>query len=344
MLAIVGILLAALGSWAPAVEAQGAASQVTVPLPAIGIGFVRHAFGAWTTRIADGGFTTATGRNLRWFPHDTDSSLAAALASGKLDIAIMGASVAASTAARGLDLRIFYVLGASGGSDGLVLSTARGVPGTQPNTLKGMVIAVPFGSSSHFRLLESLKRWSIGVNSMRIVNLQTTQIADAWRRGEIDGAAVSQPLLGLLSAQGRLMPLPETSPHAGLVVAVANTDFAARHLVFLSRFVDVVARADVAAHALAVGRDKDAADVLSISFITGLPAQTVVDGISRYRPPSLESQASPTWLGGGAQSGLAAELRGIIDVWRSGGRLAGNEPDYAALISVDPVQLALTYR
>ncbi len=305
---------------------------------------MRHAFGAWTTRIADGGFATATGRNLRWLPHDTDSGLAAALAAGKLDIAIMGASVAASTAARGLDVRIFYVLGASGVSDGLVLSTARGMPATDPSSLKGKVIAAPFGSSSHFRLLESLKRWSIGVNSMRIVNLQTSQIAEAWKRGEIDGAAISEPLLGHLSLHGRLMVLPETSPHAGLVVAVANTDFAARHLVFLSRFVDVIARADVAGNAQKAGKDVDGPDVLSISFITGLPAQAVVDGFSRYRPPPLDVQASPTWLGGGAQSGLAAELRGIIDVWRSGGRLAGSDPDYSALISVEPVQMALTYR
>ncbi|CAN0492934.1 unnamed protein product, partial [Phaeothamnion confervicola] len=147
-------------------------------------------FGAWTGRIADGGFQTATGRNLRWLPHDTDSAVAAAFAAGKLDIAVMGASVAVSAAQRGIDLKILYVMGHSSTADGLVLSNQKQLALVEPKALQGKVIATPFGSTPHFRLLESIRRWGFSVTSMRLVNLQTSQIAEAWRRGEIDGAAV----------------------------------------------------------------------------------------------------------------------------------------------------------
>lgn len=313
-------------------------------LRSLNVGLVRHAYGSWAAKIADGSFDTATGRTVRWYPHDTDSTVTAALASGRLDIGLMGASVAASAMARGLDLRIFYVLGASADSESLAIDVATFKPG-EPKSLQGKVIAVPYGSTPHFRLLETLKRWGASVPSMRIVNLQTAQIAEAWKRGEIDAAVVSDPLAAQLGTRGQRLPLPATSELTGLMVFAATAEFVAQHGVFLSRFVDVIARADEADGTAAKPEARpDSPDVRAIGFMTGLTPEAVAASLARYHPPRLIEQAGPAWLGGGAAAGLVTHLKAAIEVWRWAGRLSGSEPDLAFAVAVEPVQMALRYQ
>ena len=351
--ALVGlfVLFATLGFGLLPLQRASAQEGAPPPLRSIGVGFARHAFGPWTARIADGSFTQATGRRLRWLPHDTDSAVAAAFASGKLDIAIIGASVAVAAAQRGIDLKVFFVAGSSSLSDGLVMMAHKdSVPG-EPKSLQGKVIATPFGSSAHFRLLESCRRWGLSMTAMRLVNLQTQQIEGAWRRGEVDGAAVSSPLLEALMTRGHPVPLPEpaartsaSSGHTGLMLMVASSEFVASHAVFLSRFVDVVARADLAMaqKGLANAEREDA--INAVTFITGVAPEAVSASMLRYRPPALAEQSSSRWLGGGPQSGLVAEMDRIADLLRWAGRFSGKDIDFAALLAPEPVQLAATYK
>lgn len=313
-------------------------------LKQINVGFVRHAYGTWTARIADGGFDTATGRSLRWFPHDTDSTLMAALASGRLDVGLVGTGVLAAALARGLDLRVFYTLGASAESEGLVMAADAVFRFAEPRSLQSKVIAVPYGSAAHLRLLENLRRWSLSVSSMRIVNLQTSQIAQAWQRKEIDAAVVSEPLLGHLAQRGRLIPLPPTGKQGGTLVYIAAADFIAQHIVFLSRFVDIMARADAAFADSTGPLDETRAEVRSIAFMTGLTPTEVIASIGRYQPPALPEQVSSRWLGGGAESALLAEIRSNNDTWRWGGRLTGPDPDLSTVLAPEPVEMALSYR
>lgn len=337
------VLLAAPGDAAAQEIKPDRAGQV-VPLRPINIGFVQHAYGTWTAKIADGGFELATGRTMRWLPYDADSAVASALASGGIDIGLMGTSVVAAAIARGLDLKVFYVLGGPPDSEGLVLGADITFRFGDMKTLQSKVIAVPFGSTPHFRLLQSLRRWGVALSAMRIVNLQAGQIADAWKRGDIDAAAVSQPMLGRLSGQGYLVPLPVSGGQTSVLVFAAAGEFYVQHMVFLSRLVDVMSRADSAFASMSGPLTVDRADVRSIAFVTGLDPADVIASIARYRPPPLEEQATPSWLGGGALSGLAAELKANAEVWRWGGRLTGTEPNYPAAMAPEPVQMAISYQ
>ena len=313
-------------------------------LKPINIGFVSHAYGTWTVAIADGGFERATGRSLRWYPYDTDTAVMAAHASGRLEIALVGTGVLAAALARGLDLRIFYVLGGSTDSEGMVMTPDSVFRFAEPKTLQNKVIAVPYGSTAHLRLLESLRRWGLSVPAMRIVNLQTKQIAEAWRRNEIDATVVSEPLLSRLGKYGRTIPLPASSGQTGLLVYVASADFVAQHVVFLSRFVDVMARSDAAFSSTSGPLSEDRAEVRSIAFVTGLEPAEVMASIARYRPPALEAQASAAWLGGGADSALVTELKANAVTWRWGGRLTGPEIDLSTVLAPEAVVMALSYQ
>ena len=321
-----------------------AAEERAADLKPISIGFVRHAYGTWTAKIADGSFEMATGRVLRWLTFDTDSGAVAAMASGRLDLALIGTSVAAAALVRGLDLRVFYVIGNADDSEGLLLNGDRPFRAGDPKSLHNLVVAVPFGSTPHFRLLQSLKRWGVAPANVGLVNLQTPQIVDAWSRREIEAAVVSEPLLGQLKTTGRLVPLPPAGGQEGLLVFAGAAEFVASHMVFLARFVDVISRADAAFTSMSGALSEDRAEVKSIAFLTGSPPSAVLAAIARYRPPSLDEQASAKWLGGGAASALAAELKANAEIWRWAGRLDRVERDFSAAITPVPVEQALKYQ
>lgn len=333
------------GLFAGTARAQPAGAERAAPpgLRQINVGFVRHAIGAWMTRVADGGFESDTGRTIRFQPHDTDSSIAVAMASGRLDIGLIGAGVAAASIVRGLDLRLFYVMGSSPDSEGLMIGPGVSLKPGDGKALHGKVVAVPFGSTPHLRLLESLRRWGGNLSSIRIVNLQTSQIKDAWLRGELDAATASEPLLGELTGRGERVPLATGAEQTGLMVLAAPAEFVGQHIVFLSRFLDVIARADRALGKNLPGLTPDHPGVVAIAALTGLPTTSIAGSIGRYRPPRLDEQASPTWLGGGQAAGLVAHLKSVIEVWRWAGRLPAGDPDLAAAIALEPVLMALGY-
>jgi taurine transport system substrate-binding protein len=310
-------------------------------LPTISVGFVRHAYGTWTSRIADGGFNSGTGRTIEWLPYETDSAVAAALASGRVQIGLMGANVVAAVFSRGLDLRIFYVLGASRDTEALLIAGSAPFRAGDAKNLRQRVIAVPFGSTAHFRLLQSLKRWGVAPADVRIVNLQPRQIAAAWQQNEIDAAVVSEPTLSMLRDQSRAIPLPGAGGMEGLMVLATNAEFLKSHDVFLARFVDVISRSDAAFTEHEGPLDETRSEIRAIAQLTGTPERSVIEAIARFRPPSLEDLASPRWLGGGSAAALAAELRAEAELWRWAGRLETLVADYSLAVSPHPVERAL---
>lgn len=321
-----------------------ASKQGKQELPTIAVGFVRHAYGTWTARIGDGGFEAGTGRNIQWLPYETDSAVAAALAANRIHIGLMGASVVAATYSKGLELRIFYVMGGSVDTEALLLSGSVHYRAGDPKSLRQRVIAAPFGSTAHFRLLQSLKRWGMTLPDVRVVNLQPRQIAGAWMRNEIDAAVVSEPVLSMLGADSRTVPLPGAGGLEGLLVLATTADFLKSHDVFLARLVDVIARSDEAFASRTGPLDENQPEIRSIAQLTGTPERSVIEAIARYRPPALEDLASPRWLGGGAQSGLAMELKHNAELWKWAGRIAALVHDYTAAIAPQPVERALALR
>ena len=311
-------------------------------LKPVSIGFLRHAYGTWTSKIADGGYERAAGKSVRWIPFDTDSAVAAALASGKIDIGMMGASVVAAAVTRGLDLHAFYVMGWSLDTEALVVSSAFKFKPSDPKGLINKVVAVPFGSTAHFRLLQSLKRWGVAPSDVRLVNLQPQQIVEAWAHAELDAAVVSEPTLSELRVGSHSVPFPRASGKEGLLVFATGSEFLQRNAAMLARFVDVTARADTVFSEGDGPVTTDRPEIRSIAFLTGLPAEAVLESIARYRPPPIQDQASERWLRGGAASGLAMELKSSAELWKWGGRLDKVNPDYAGAVALPPVEQALS--
>ena len=61
--------------------------------------------------------------------------------------------------------------------------------------LKGKTVAAPFGSTTHYLLLQALADEGIDPSSMTILDLRPNDIAAAWARGDLDAAWFWEPNL-----------------------------------------------------------------------------------------------------------------------------------------------------
>jgi taurine transport system substrate-binding protein len=320
------------------------ASLGTPLLKPVRVGFPRHAIGTWSMRMLDGGFDKAMGRTIDWVPYETDDAVVVAMSAGQLDIGLIGAGVVANAVARGMELQAFSVICGPGDAEMLAFRSDRGMDRGAARTLHGKVIAVPFGSTAHFRVLESLRAWGMSPATTRIANLQLDQIAPAWSRREIDATAAARKLLEGLTPAGAHLPLVTAGEHSSLLLFVAPRAFVSAHLVLLSRFVDLLARTDEAYRSGSSGAADKTVALERIARLSGIPSAQIASAIAAYRPPALAEQASTAWLGGGATAGLALHLKAALDVWRWAGPLGATPPDLTATISPTPVRMALSYR
>jgi taurine transport system substrate-binding protein len=99
--------------------------------------------------------------------------------------------------------------------------------------LKGKKIAAPFGSTTHYLLLNALADEGIDPASMDIIDLRPNDIALAWSRGDIDAAWFWEPALGrVLKDDGHLFTTSGLMAARGYPtwdVGVVMNDFAKKY-------------------------------------------------------------------------------------------------------------------
>ena len=92
-----------------------------------------------------------------------------------------------------------------GPAEDLVVRTAAGIK--TPADLKGKRVAVPFGSTSHFRLLGLLKETGLTQKDVTVLDLKPDAAVAAWIRGDIDAAYSWNPARSKMrEAGGELLP------------------------------------------------------------------------------------------------------------------------------------------
>jgi taurine transport system substrate-binding protein len=251
--------------------------------------------------------------------------------------------VAAAAIGRGLDIKLLLAMRTAPECEGLAVTANSPIRPEDPKSLTQSVIAVPFGSTSHFRLLQSLRKWGASPTALRLANLQATQISQAWRRREIDAAAISEPMLGVLAKDGRLVPLVAPSTKVGLILLAARADFVATHVVFLSRLIDLMTQP---ANAKALGiseQSVDSKEVEAIARISGLQPSEIPAAVELHQPPQIDEQLSDRLLGGDS-SLVASQLKEALEVWRWAGRPSHADADLSDAIALEPLQRARSYR
>lgn len=290
----------------------------------------------WRYAQASGEVEKATGYKVRFRKLDSGADVIRALASGSVQLGEAGSSPIAAGLSQGLDISLFWVLDNINDAEALVARNGSGV--TSVAGLKGRKIGVPFVSTSHFHTLVALQAAGVNPNDVKIVNLRPPEVAAAWARGDIDATYIWDPVLAKVKQSGTVLTtsgqVAKESGKATFDGFVVSRKFARENPELVTRFVKVLAAADADYRAHAAAWKAGSPQVAAVAKVSGANAQDVPASLALYAFPTAAEQASPTWLGGGAQSGAAKSLAATATFLKSQGTIQTVLSDYSA--GVDP--------
>ncbi len=185
---ILGIMTAAGGTWAQQKE-------ITIAYQAIN--------GPFVTAVDSGEIEKSTGYKINWRKFDSGAKVATAMASGDVQLGVIGSTAFTAAVSRGVDVQLFWVQDDINEAEALVVRNGAGI--NKAADLKGKKIGVPFVSTSHFHTMFFLDLSSIKPGEVKLLNLQPNQISAAWERGDIDAAYVWDPVLSKLKQSGKVL-------------------------------------------------------------------------------------------------------------------------------------------
>ena len=284
----------------------------------------------------------ATGYKINWRQFGGGGDVIRAMASGDVAIGEVGSTGVATAISQGMDVELFWILEDIASAEALVARNGSGV-----NTiadLKGKKVGTPFVSTSHFQLLYALQKAGLKPGDVQILNMRPPEIAAAWGRGDLDATFIWDPVLSTVKKNGKvLMTSGEICKQGactfdGLVV---SRKFAAENPAFMLALVKAIAKADADYRANPKTWTADAAKTAAVAKWSGGKPEDVGDAMALYGFPSLKEQASPAWLGGGADGAAAKALAQQANFLKEQGRLQAVVPDYSKSVSTQWVTEAM---
>lgn len=284
---------------------------------------------------ADGAYAREISQKIDWRLFNSGAEVLTALASGSVDLALIGSSPLAAAVANNLDIEVFLLATDLQSAEALVVKNGAGI--YQPQDLIGKKIATPFSSTAHYSLLSALKHWKIKPNQVRLLNLKPAEINAAWRRGDIDAAFVWSPALANIKKTGRVMTDAAQVGQWGaptFEVWVARRGFAAQHPEVLRQFADVTLRYYAAYQANPAAWTAQSSQVEKIAKITGVDAVDVPELLAGAKYPDRHAQLSAVYLGQGTEKNISQAVNFLKDL----GLVRQVSPDYQKFVTTRFIQ------
>lgn len=291
--------------------------------------------------IASGAVEKATGYKVNWRQFDSGAKVATAMASGDVQVGVIGSSPLTAAVSRGVDLQLVWILDDINEAEALVVRNGSGI--AKPADLKGRKLGVPFVSTTHFHTMFALEQWGIKPSELQILNMQPNQIAAAWTRGDIDAAYVWDPALGRIKQTGKVLITSGELSKKGKATfdgVAAQRAWAEAHADFMARFLKTVSDAYAGFRANPAAWGADSPQAKAIAAKIGGEPKDIAEALKLYAYPSAEQQATETWLGGrdgGAVKALKATAQFLVEQKR----IDAMAPDYNRYVTPKYVEAAL---
>jgi taurine transport system substrate-binding protein len=283
----------------------------------------------------------ATGYKINWRQFGGGGDVIRAMASGDVAIAEVGSTGVATAISQGMDVELFWILEDIAAAEALVARNGSGINSIAD--LKGKKIATPFVSTSHFQLLYALDKAGIKATDAQILNMRPPEIAAAWSRGDIDATFIWDPVLGQVKKNGKVLTTSGDICKQGACTfdgLIVTRKFAKENPEFMVALVKALAKQDADYRGNAKAWTGDAAKVAAVAKWSGAKPEDVPDAMALYGFPSLQDQASPAWLGGGANGAAAKALAQQANFLKEQGRLQTVAPDYSKSVTTEWVTRA----
>ena len=256
-----------------------------------------------------------------------------AIVSGDVDTASFGSSPIALGIANGIPYKAVFVSYIEGGNiEALVVKNSTGVKTVEG--LKGKKIATPFGTTSHYALLNALKLAGLTEKDVTLVDMGGKDIVAAWLRGDIDAAYIWSPALDECLKDGTIVTNDGDLAKKGVTIpeiAVARSEFAKKYPTLVKQYVEALIKTN---DLVAKDVDKSTKDVAAWEGITEINAKgQITDNIW----VSGKDQLSSAYLGTSTSKGKLAETLTTIAAFHAAQGNLKKAPDKSVFENaIDP--------
>lgn len=164
---------------------------------------------------------------LKWASFAAGPPINESFAAGQQDFGFLGDTPAIIGKSAGINTRIVGLTSTGPKSLAVVAAAKSGIK--SPKDLKGKKVAVVKGSYAHHLLVLVLQKGGLTVNDIELINLSQADIATSIVNGNIDAAAVWEPLITKLESQGAVRVVADgTGIKKGVLVIIATNDFVSK--------------------------------------------------------------------------------------------------------------------
>lgn len=295
----------------------------------------------WRWVQQTGEIEKATGYKINYKKFGGGGDVVRGMASGDVQMGEIGSTGIATAISQGIDVELFWILEDIASAEALVVRNGSGINSIAD--LKGKKIATPFVSTSHFQLLYAMNKAGIKPTDAQILNMRPPEIAAAWGRGDIDATFIWEPVLSSVLKNGKVLMTSGDVCKQGACTfdgLVVTKKFAKENPEFMVAFVKAIAKADADYKANPKGWADTSDKAKAVAKWTGGKLEDVPASMKLYGFPSPAQQASPEWLGGGANGGAAKALTQQANFLKEQGRLTSVAPDYSKSVTAEWVTKA----
>lgn len=266
---------------------------------------------------------------VNWHHFETGIDVNMAVAAGSIDAGLVGSPMAASGISQDLPYKVAWIHDVLGDNEALVVKEDSGIETL--DDLVGKEIAVTYGSTPHYMLLNALKLNNIDENSVTLLDMQPQDMFAAWESGVIDGGYVWQPVLGnMANSGGNIILTSGELASEGLITAeicVVHNDFIEKHPEVVQKYIEAFHEGVEFYRSSPEEAYQLVADELEI------PVEEATETMDQLIWLNAEEQASEAYLGGDMANVLKDTAEFLVDQ-----KSIASAPDLEAFIEAIDAQ------
>jgi len=259
---------------------------------------------------AKGWFEKEMGVKVKFREFDTGAQMTAVMASGDVKIAYsLGLIPFSSAVTQGVPIKVVGIADSYSEVENIVIREGTGI--TSPSDLIGKIVGVPYGTTSHYKIMGILEQFGIKQTQLKLIDMAPQDIVAAFKRKDIHAGIAWEPFYSEMLKDGHLIVSADEIEQWGYstfdVVAVTD-QFAGTNPQLIIKFLEVV---DDSTLYLKKQPDDSYRLIGQKAGLKPEKARAILNGMKFY---TIDEQLQPTWMGTtGEQGEIVQKIKKVAD-------------------------------